>query len=71
MIQLQVLNKILDTKDSSLITLNNLNEDYFTDYKSEFKFIKTHLDTYGNIPDIETFLSTFKNFEVIFSSIII
>lgn len=65
MIQLQVLNKILATKDSSLITLNNLNEDYFTDYKSEFKFIKTHLDAYGNVPDIETFLSTFNKFEVI------
>lgn len=65
MIQLQVLNYILSTKDSSLITLNNLTDRYFSDYKNEFNFIKNHLDVYGVICDVVTFLNTFPNFEVI------
>ena len=63
-IQLQVLNKILHTKDKSIISLNHLTDDYFSDYKDEFKYIKLHLDKYGNVPDIETFVSVFKDFEV-------
>ena len=37
MIQAQVLNKILQNKDSSIITLNNLTVDYFSDYVEEFR----------------------------------
>lgn len=65
MIQEQLLNKILQDKDSSLITLNNLTSDYFSDYRDEFYFIKNHLDEYGNIPDLETFCSKFPDFEII------
>ena len=65
MIQLQVLNYILDKKDSSFITLNNLTEDFFPQYKDEFNFIKEHLNTFGVICDKESFLSKFPNFEII------
>ena len=65
MIQLQFLNYILNIKDSSLIVLNNLNESHFSDYKGEYGYVKRHLDKYGNIPDLETFLSSFPEFEVI------
>lgn len=65
MIQLQVLNYILNTKDTSLIDLNNLTADYFSDYREEFKFIVNHRDTYGIVPDKETFLSVFPQFEII------
>lgn len=65
MIQLQVLNKVLETKNVSLLTLNNIDESYFSDYKQEFKFIKNHIDTYGNVPDLETFADSFPNFEFI------
>lgn len=65
MVQLQVLNKILKDKDSSMIVLNNLTEEYFSDYSNEFNFIKNHLDRYGNIPDLESFLSKFSDFEII------
>lgn len=65
MIQLQFLNKILDTKDSYLLVVNNLTEEYFSDYLGEFRYIKTHLDEYGVIPDKETFLSKFPNFDVV------
>lgn len=64
MIQAQVLNAILQNRDSSIITLNNLTADYFSDYKQEFWFIKNHLDEYGNIPDTTTFLNKFPNFEI-------
>ena len=54
MIQLQFLNKILDSQDPSLILVNNLDESFFSDYKSEYRFIKDHLDKYNNIPDKAT-----------------
>lgn len=65
MIQLQVLNKILKSKDASFITENNLSEDYFSDYEEEFLFIKNHISSYGKVPDIETFLIKFKTFDII------
>lgn len=65
MIQEQVLNKIIQEKDASIITLNNLTDTYFSDYKDEFWFIKNHLAKYSMIPDMETFLSAFPDFQVI------
>ena len=65
MIQSQLLNKIISTKDASIITLNNLSADFFSEYKDEFWFIKNHLTKYGNIPDIETVLNVFPDFQVI------
>lgn len=65
MIQLQVINKILASKDASIITLNDLSVDYFQDYKEEFLFIKNHLDKYNCIPDIETFKVKFPQFKII------
>lgn len=65
MIQLQFLNRVLDTKDASLIVVNNLTEEYFSDYLGEFRYIRTHLDTYGNVPDKESFLTKFPDFDVI------
>ena len=46
--QLQVLNYLITSKDSSLISLNNLSDDYFSEYKNEFNFIKHHLETYSH-----------------------
>lgn len=65
MIQLQVLNKILSTKDYSLVSLNNLTSEYFSSYVSEFEYIKTHVTKYGQVPDIATFLSVFPDFELL------
>lgn len=65
MIQLQALNLILDRADSSLFTLNNITEDFFSEYKDEFRFIKQHIDTYSSVPDKATFLSKFPNFDII------
>lgn len=65
MIQLQVLNYLLDSKDSSLLVVNNLTEEYFSRYPEEFRFVKNHLDTYGSIPDKETFVEKFPDFDFI------
>ena len=65
MISNQVINYLLDTKDSSLITINNLTDKYFYDYKKEFNFILEHFKQYGNIPDKETFLNQFPDFDLV------
>ena len=65
MIQCQVLNYIIANKDTSFIIINNLNEEFFSDYKQEFEYIKDHINNYGTSPDIETFLTKFPDFDVI------
>ena len=65
MIDLQLLNLILDKKDYSIVILNNLNEDYFPAYKNEFNFIKNHYDKYKSVPDKESFIDKFPNFQFI------
>ena len=65
MIQLQALNYILANQDSSFITVNNLTEEFFSDYVEEFKFIKHHIDEYGKVPDSITFVNRFPEFDVI------
>lgn len=65
MIQLQVLNHILRNKDISFLSSNNLDESFFSDYKSEYRYISSHIQTYGNVPDEATFLTQFSNFDVI------
>ena len=65
MIQLQFLNYLLLKRDPTLITLNNLTDEFFSDYKDEFNFIKNHLQAYGNIPDQITFLNVFPDFDII------
>lgn len=64
MIQTQLLNYILYNKDGSIITENNLNERLFSDYKQEFLFIRKHIESYGVVPDRETFVNRFPNFEI-------
>ena len=62
--QFQVLNKILQTKDNSFITLNNLTAEHFFNYKAEYEFIKTHYETFGVVPDRLTFLNNFPDFVI-------
>ena len=57
-----VLNKILNTQDYSIISLNNLTVDYFNTYKAEFLFIKNHYEQYRKVPDKVVFASRFPDF---------
>lgn len=65
MIQLQVLNKVLQDKSMSLLANNGITSDYFTDYLPEYEFIANHNSTYGNVPDEETILEHFPEFELL------
>lgn len=65
MVELQIINKILKDKSDSLLSLNEVNSDYFNQYKEEYNFIMEHKEHYGNIPDLETFLAKFPEFDVL------
>lgn len=65
MIQCQVLNYILQKSDISFITLNNIDQEFFSDYTDEFNYIINHYNEYGNCPDIYTFANKFPNFDII------
>lgn len=65
MIQEQMISKILKTKDTSLIIMERLDESFFSNYRSEWRYLCAHLNKYGCIPDIESFLSNFPDFDYI------
>ena len=65
MIQLQMLNHILQSGDTSLLTLHNFTEEHFSDYKKEFLWIFEHIKKYGNCPDTVSFLNQFPSFDII------
>lgn len=65
MVELQILSKILKDKNMSLLTLNNITDDYFITYQTEYEFIRDHVHKYGNVPDKETFLAKFPDFTVV------
>jgi replicative DNA helicase len=65
MIQCQALNYLITKNDTSFLLLNNLTEEFFSDYVNEFRYIKEHFNNYGNIPDMASFVSKFPHFDVI------
>ena len=65
MVALQIISKVLQTGDNSIIEENLLTADYFLGYENEYNFIQEHKDKYGNVPDKATFLSNFPEFELV------
>lgn len=65
MIERQVLSRILETRDYSIVTDNMLDVLYFPSFQEEFKFIDGHVAEYGVVPDQYTFLAKFPNFEMV------
>lgn len=53
------------THSDALIKDNLLTADYFTGYTDEFNFIDEHITKYGCVPDRETFLAEFPDFELV------
>lgn len=49
----------------SIVIENNLSEEMFLDYTEEFEFINNFYNKYGKVPDKETFLNEFQNFNLI------
>ena len=64
-IQCQGINALLQRRDPSFLSANNLTADFFSDYKKEYDYITEHIARYGNVPDQATFLSAFPNFDVV------
>ena len=65
MIALQVLSKVIASKDISFLEDNLLTVDYFVGYEDEYNFITEHYKQYGNVPDKATFLSKFPQIELV------
>ena len=65
MVSLQIINKVLQTQDISLLEENQITRDYFPEYEEEIDFILKHYNEYGNIPDKATFIAQFPDFEFI------
>lgn len=45
--------------------MNNLNDEFFSDYKNEYNWIVDHINKYGNCPDMESFVNKFPDFDVV------
>lgn len=65
MVVLQTLNKILKNSDVDIIINNNLTKEMFIEYENEFEYIWKFYNDYGKVPDKETFLSNFPEFNLI------
>lgn len=63
--QFQIICKILETQDYSIISENNLDAKYFYEYEAQFNFIKNHYRAYKKVPDKLTFLEMFPDFDLI------
>lgn len=65
MVSLQILSKVINTSDFSIIENNSLTRDLFSGYENEFDFITEHYKQYNCVPDKATFLSKFNNIELV------
>lgn len=65
MVDIQIISKVLNTGNIEIITHNGLNSDYFPNYNEEFKFLINHYREFNKVPDKETFLSQFPDFNIV------
>lgn len=63
MVQLQFLNYLLQTGDTSLLMVNSIDDSFFSDYNDEYNFIRNHMSQYGQVPDRLTFANQFRDFD--------
>lgn len=61
MIELQYLNFLFQKNSISSVSLNGIDEEYFTLYKDHFNFIKKYYDEYRQLPSKETFQAKFND----------
>lgn len=65
MVQLQAINDILNNNNLDAYTSQGITKEYFKDYQEEYEFICNHFRTYGKVPDWETFMGKFPDFDVV------
>lgn len=59
--QVQIINRVLTSKDISILA--GLSKDHFFVYPDEYDFIVSHYKEYGVVPDMETFIDHFPEFQ--------
>lgn len=64
MIELQTINYIIEQKSLALLTQNGMDSSVFVTYAAEAEFIFNHFEKYGAVPDLETFLDSFPDFDI-------
>jgi len=62
--QLQFINYLVNTKDSSVIQKYNVIDDFFQgEYLDAFRFIKSHIEQYKDVPEKSTFFGKFSSID--------
>lgn len=61
-IELQIINKILQTKSLELLIDHALEPSYFKEFQPVVHFILDHYNNYHNVPDTLTVANTFKSY---------
>jgi replicative DNA helicase len=66
-VELQIISKVIESHDYSIIEDNSITAEYFegTGYEAEFEFVQDHYAKFGNVPDKATFLSHFPDIELV------
>lgn len=59
----QFINKLLETKDYSMVESNSITEEDFTNCRNVFNFIVDFYTKYKDVPDKTTVADKFGNFE--------
>lgn len=65
MVALQIISKIIASKDMSILEENMLTIEYFVGYENEYNFISDHFKEYKNVPDKATFLTHFPELDLV------
>jgi replicative DNA helicase len=63
LLEAKLLSKVLIEKDFLPLRKHNILADDFSDYQEVYKYIKSFIDEYGNVPDYREVVDKFKNFE--------
>lgn len=64
-VEIQAINRILRSQSVDMVLDNELTEKHFNLYSDEFNFIMEHYRQYGNVPDVETFVDEFQEFDIL------
>lgn len=64
MIELQLLNYILEKRSFAILKQNNITSDFFITYSAEAEYMFNHYAKYGTVPDKETYLSAYPDFDL-------
>jgi replicative DNA helicase len=65
MIQAQVISYVIKSKNFNFLVYHNLEVSYFGLYSDEYNYLVEHYKKFGNVPDKETFIYRFPEFDYV------